>query len=752
MLPFLLLAQIIVGVKCQRAAGPITSACQPGRTHGGGSPKWREEIRLRISQEAEGVLQSPPLCFRRFDGFSNQDHPSIFRRRQRTSDVAAAAATSPLPQLPGSSSNLTITSAKELATQVGSSGGGGEARPQIQGTTGRDIVVAAVGPYHHHHLLSDSAPPLITRAKKCAIVMFLVGRFGLDDADFLDWVRSNQDRARRCYERDSFVMSAEALAEMLLLDACLLLFAVFLVRTSVRVDHRPAELAKESNDKGKVSIYLSADISLHMKPTRLDLLMLDNQIPFFVLSELHRRLKGTLFPDINHSIEELALSCFDDIHPSCFRTPQGAGFPLVVHHLLHLFHWSRVPRGRHMVGVSSIVPKEPEPHLPSATELVKESLTRFSEAHREGCSSLDISFRRKTLGMCGVYSWPYGPRPMGQPIARAFGPTRAQPSTTPFVPVPARPDGSAGPGPRPRHCVPARPGTTEAGPWHAAHLAHPPTRLPPTSLFPSSRSSSLLVAGGTLGCPSLLLLATPGHRRILPAMNIFPPPAASPDGRRARPPPHGLRLSSIPVVYRADGWHDTSGHCRAIVPPRHGQEAGVPCVDYGCGTAAQHDTKTLSCRTVPGHVVPVPHRARAMSGWAAHMAIYSGVVSIPALCIHNYSDSVFRSLIAFEQNHLRCGLGVTAYSICMARLLQSEADVKNDKEVVEFFGGLRDEYGDTCMPDDLLDLCKDVEAHQQSRAGRVVKGIGRQCFPRQTVTFFVIVGAIVSIATLPSKS
>ncbi|XP_066396123.1 UPF0481 protein At3g47200-like [Miscanthus floridulus] len=511
-------------------------------------PNWREEIRLRISQEAEGVRRSPPPCFRRFDAFGNPDHPSIFKRRHKTSDAAAVDATAAasslsLPQLRSPSNpaappppELGSSGAANRAPQAGCSAGG-----RLQATTddvgtGRDIVVAAVGPYQHHR----RTPPLITRANKCGIVMFLADRFGLDAADFLGWARNMDAQARCCYERDSFILSPEEMAEMLLLDGCLLLFAVFLLSTNVCEGKRPAELARDE-EHGKEFIYLSADISLHTKQTRLDLLMLDNQIPFFVLAELHQRLKGTLFHNINRSIQELALSCFDDIHPGGAQLASAANdqFPPKVHHLLHLFHWSRVPRGKHRVGVSSIVPKEPEPHLPCATEL-KESLTRLKKKATDTTSrcSLDISFQRDTLGM-------------------------------------------------------------------------------------------------------------------------------------------------------------------------------------------------------------------------------RAVMAIPPLCVHNYSDCVFRSLIAFEQNHLRCGLGATAYSICMARLLQSEADVKllrkrgilmhtqkTDKEIVDFFRGLRDEYGDTCLPDDLLDLCKEVASHQQSRAARKVRRVGRQCFPRQTVTFFVIVGTIISIATL----
>lgn len=535
----------------------------------GGSPRdWTAEVTLRISQEAKGAQNTIPSYFGRFEAITNEDHPSIFKRRHsKTTSRAAAAPPLRLPCLPGSSNPQTMTApppqelARAAAPHTGSSASGGEVVPGQLTAPARDVVVvAAVGPYH---LLSPPAPAaLITRTKKCGIVVFLARRFGLDAADFLGWARRNEARVRGCYERDSLAAAVSVdLAEMLLLDGCVVLFAVFLLRTSVCEDQRPSKLAREVVH-GREFIYLSADISLHMKETKIDLLMLHNQIPFFVLAELHRRLKDTLFKNINHSLEELALSCFDDIHPSSFRCRRvrdahgGAmvvaaaaasasaannQFPPRIHHLLHLFHWSRVPMRKHQVGIASIVPKEPERHLPCATEL-EESLVRFRKQppRAAGCggSALDISFQRRMLGVCGE-------------------------------------------------------------------------------------------------------------------------------------------------------------------------------------------------------------------------------MSMPELCVHKYSDCVFRNLIAFEQNYVRCDLGVTAYCLCMARLLQSEADVKvlrkrgvlvhtqrTDREIVEFFRDMRDEYGDTLMPEDLLALCRDVGAHRRSKARGVVKGILLQCFPRQTVTFFVIFGAVISIATL----
>ncbi|KAM0930692.1 hypothetical protein ACQ4PT_000789 [Festuca glaucescens] len=484
-----------------------------------------EKVTLKINQVADGVSLSIPPYFRRFDRINNEECPSIFMwpRRQVADAVAAAA-----PML----MTAAQTPSQQPLDHTSSS----------RGSTGGNVMVAAVGPYNHHQsessTSSESAPLLITYAKKCAIVKFLARReFGLDTVAFLGWALKNDGRVRGCYERDSFTMSPQKLAEVLLLDGCLVLFAVFLLRSSVREDCRPAELA-HNTELGKEFMYLSADISLHMKQTRVDLLLLGNQIPFFVLAKLHSLLERTFFTGIKHSIQKLALSCFDDIRPGRSGGSAGAVPPptFQVHHLLHLFHWSRVPPGKHAVDTSTILRHEPESNLPCATWF-EDSLTSFSK-HAAGPGTLDIVFQKRMLGV-------------------------------------------------------------------------------------------------------------------------------------------------------------------------------------------------------------------------------RGVLRVPALHIHGYSELLFRNLVAFEQRHLRCGLGVTAYCICMARLLQGEADAKllrncgilahtheTDKEVVDLFRGLADEYRDTFYSSDLLGLCEDVAAHHRSPASRAVKWVVLQCFPRQTVTFFVILGALISIATL----
>uniref|UniRef100_A0ACD5X2N4 Uncharacterized protein n=1 Tax=Avena sativa TaxID=4498 RepID=A0ACD5X2N4_AVESA len=586
---------------------------------GGSSNKWMQDVKLNINLEAEGVFSSSlPLNLQMQEQIStNKPRPSIFMPRRQV-----VAPPIPMPKV----------------ARMPTLDHGGAASASSIGSIGGNVMVVSVGPYHPPPPEPRSA--LITSSKKRAIVEFLARpEFGLDTAAFLGWALDNDTRTRGCYEWDpcAETVPREKLAEMLLLDGCLVLLAVFLLRkrkTSVlRGDKRsyPSCLAadisqsKSTGTKGRTKLAqdflnLSAEMSTHKKRTRLDLLVLGNQIPFFVLTHLHSRLKGTLFQGIERNIQELALSCFDDIRPSPSPnhnpTSPDLRFPPTIHHLLHLFHWSRVPPGKHPVDPSSPLPGEPE-------------------------SSPGLHFPPTIHHLLHLFHW--SRVPSGKDVV------------DPSSPLPGEPESS--------------PGLRFSPTIH--HLLH---------LFRWSRV---------------------------------------PSGKRSVEPLLGEPESSLP-----------------------------------CATWFEDSLIGFSKRAAAEGALDIAFQRKMLGA--------RGVLRVPALHIHGYSGLVFHNLIAFEQSHLGCGFGATTYSICMARLLQSEADAKllgnngilahtheTDKEIVELFKGLADEFGrDAFYSGELLELCRAVDAHDHSTAARAVKWLVLQCFPRQTITFFVILGALISIATL----
>ncbi|GJM94978.1 hypothetical protein PR202_ga11666 [Eleusine coracana subsp. coracana] len=257
------------------------------------------------------------------------------------------------------------------------------------------ITTASVGPYH-----SSAAAPHITNHKKGQIVEYLVERQGLDKQQFLDWALQNEDDIRSCYENDLFRIKLESdeFGNMLLDDGCLVLFAIFHLRSSRHIDKRPSRLAKDDSSKTQY-LSVTADIALYMRELKIDLLKLDNQIPFSVVDKLYKLLQNTLFKDIDGDIREMALSCFDDIMPGRSGTKVSNALPKQVHHLLHLFHWSRIPSSKYQVQTSSFVDNELEAELPSASEL-RESATLCWKSPPG--SSLEVSFHRSIFRIGAV--------------------------------------------------------------------------------------------------------------------------------------------------------------------------------------------------------------------------------------------------------------------------------------------------------------------------------------------------------------
>ncbi|KAM0874470.1 hypothetical protein ACQ4PT_037391 [Festuca glaucescens] len=466
-----------------------------------------------------------------------------------------------------------------------------------RGSTGGDVIVVSVGPYHQ---LESRLSSLITIEKKKAIVKFLSEpTFGLDTNKFLEWARARgeEDTARPWYTGN---MRSEELANMLLHDGCLVLFAVFLLRkSSVQPDplclpEAITETATGSTDLANAFHCLSSDILKNKKETRLDLLLLGNQIPFFVLTELHTRLKDTLFKGVKGTLEEIALSCFDDIRPSPIAKPS-----------------TRVAAPR------------------PAESCRNEIKAKFSCWFERGNSS-----RAATLPSTNP-----SPSPSPSPITNPSPSTLSQDS-------------------------------------QVHHLLH---------LFHSSR-------------------VQPGKHQ--------------PD-RSAPAPLLGEPESNLPCAT----WFEDS------------------CISFSKQAAA------------PGTL---------HMGFQRNMLGMRGVLRVPALHIHAYSNLVFHNLIAFEQSNVRSSgssLAVTTYSVCMARLLQCEADAKllrkkgilahtheTDEMIVRLFRELAHDFRHAYYSKDLLDLCNDVDAHHHSTAARANRFI-LQCFPGQTVTFFVILGALFSVAT-----
>ncbi|XP_020082240.1 putative UPF0481 protein At3g02645 [Ananas comosus] len=294
----------------------------------------------------------------------------------------------------------------------------------------------AIGPYHRNcknQLKFDDD-------YKLEITRFMAKYCSLDTKKYLNEMEENEEAVRSCYDKDLSEWSSAEFQMMLLLDSSFILFVIdgFRMR-SLEPDYHYVEY-----------MALHLDVREHSEPIKLDLLTVDNQIPFFTI----RILLGCFSQDgaiWEEPIEELALCCFDDLWPikneeqvleqdlgkkrneeqvsekerkeeqaTNTRVPlfleeqetplfleveeMNRGAPGQFHHLLHLFHWSRIPKEGYQMDHEDRGSRDAlQLYIPSATEL-KKSATKFKKKHSG--SSLNIAFNRGLTSVSGVISIP----------------------------------------------------------------------------------------------------------------------------------------------------------------------------------------------------------------------------------------------------------------------------------------------------------------------------------------------------------
>nr|CAD1824415.1 unnamed protein product [Ananas comosus var. bracteatus] len=219
---------------------------------------------------------------------------------------------------------------------------------------------------------------------------------GLNLSSCLVRIKSQVVKARSSYNLDELenfdFKDVKSFAEMLLLDSYFILFMLTiklrkglarytLMPLTPKFTKPPLKLLPDGPLKFLDIIFNKVEIAL-------DLLIFDNQIPFFVIEELFKELKS------DKPLHKYALEFFETIHPRSAQHCMGKNIsPPEFLHLLDLFHWSRVPQNKYSL------PQQQDSidgarHTPNARELT-ESATMFEK--KTNGSSLDITFRRRWL-------------------------------------------------------------------------------------------------------------------------------------------------------------------------------------------------------------------------------------------------------------------------------------------------------------------------------------------------------------------
>jgi len=145
-------------------------------------------------------------------------------------------------------------------------------------------------------------------------------------------------------------------------------------------------------------------VAQHADDIKLDMLVLENQVPLAAVRLLAASCSGLR---LRHSVEELVLGCFDDICPKRTRCAGDAAGEF--HHVLHLFHWSRVPKDKYCVLSTPRkllkIKKESERLFPCAMELWRLAVW-FRQTSSSRCGDLDMGFWRHPASPAAVMSVP----------------------------------------------------------------------------------------------------------------------------------------------------------------------------------------------------------------------------------------------------------------------------------------------------------------------------------------------------------
>jgi hypothetical protein len=274
------------------------------------------------------------------------------------------------------------------------------------------VRAVAIGPFHR----GDRGLPFPEDAK-LPFMRYLQDQCGLDVDGYVAALCLERDRLRGEFAGRDCVDAAAAgilddedrFLEMLLLDSCfVLVVSMMLSRTGTGDDADSVARAASIN---RDYFILHMAVAQHADDIKLDMLVLENQVPFATVKLLAascRELK------LRHSLEELVLGCFDDICPKRARRGRGREGPAAAgddfHHVLHLFHWSRVPRDKYCVLSTPRkllkIKKESERLFPCAMELQRSAVWFRQASPSTGCGDLDMRFWRHPASPVAVMSAP----------------------------------------------------------------------------------------------------------------------------------------------------------------------------------------------------------------------------------------------------------------------------------------------------------------------------------------------------------
>ncbi|KAJ3686909.1 hypothetical protein LUZ61_016073 [Rhynchospora tenuis] len=261
-------------------------------------------------------------------------------------------------------------------------------------------MMVAIGPYHQ-----ACEGLYFSKKYKERVLRWMIQVFSLDENNFLNEMSNKRnDIVQQNNDLGLADISVEEFSKMLLLDSCFIFFILKRLGCGLIADvHEAIKGIQVQGDHAQLrqeTSFLASDIFTHQEEIRVDLIMHENQIPFSVINDLletYPVLKN--FID-ERSIEDLALLFFSEVYPKQNTDLNQHTKPKFLH-LLHLFHWSRVPNQRKY----AITKRERyrRPFVSSATELQHSGIT-FKRKNLG--SFIDITFDEGCLKILGTINIP----------------------------------------------------------------------------------------------------------------------------------------------------------------------------------------------------------------------------------------------------------------------------------------------------------------------------------------------------------
>ncbi|XP_038978005.1 uncharacterized protein LOC120108478 [Phoenix dactylifera] len=210
------------------------------------------------------------------------------------------------------------------------------------------------------------------------------------------------------YGHNNFGMNSKSFLEMLMLDSCFILFALSLHYNPVKV--LPFVGGLEDGPWAPRDIVGASEL------VKTDLLLLNSQIPFFILEDVFNMQIAIhpneyIYTEGNEgqpTIRKVALKFFGTLGLECNGSNDTETEE--VHHLLHLYHMYLKPtkhRAASLPGDTFII-INPRRYLPSATELQRKSAVNFKVKKTVGVPQcvLDVTTRKSgdiQVPALGVY-------------------------------------------------------------------------------------------------------------------------------------------------------------------------------------------------------------------------------------------------------------------------------------------------------------------------------------------------------------